>query len=656
MQAPLQRGSGLTAPVGALPMKVSNGIGSEHMKVAGAQGSVYSRSLQDSFGYLQYTDEQWERMRSIHIAQSKRQAGQQSGKGSTFSHSNWEPSFSCAFERRIGKVGDGGKWICDAYRTSELHTCTVISIGSKNDWSFERAIHELNPACRIFTFDHTIAPRNKPYYVTFRQLGLARVNKLDANLTTLHHALESVGLQNIEKIDIFKIDCEGCEYDIFMQVYSVRPVLQQVLMQLHRIKAKTSDSHVNLIFNGLLNNGYVIFHKESNKQHGGSECIEYGFLKLALRFSGGVQQQLGNVATSNLSKKHLGSQTKDEIAQAPSTRKRNNTNSRGGVEHKSELNRLRKYTRIGPAFKLHSEMAKKIRLHQSNKSLPIAHTLMNHRFGLGSCIHVWSQRLCHAMHTGARLKTFGDWVPWADRLHCKKNDGLYCYFTIDIIEGRSQRYIGGQRPPCPSIIYGTRSKDVFRAAAIEYLFAGGLPQFVLSEVEHQMYKIFGRHEAPSNLITVHIRWGDKIMGEMKKVGIDQYVQAVASIVKNRKISSQINVYVATEDPAAFKAFKMSCPPAWNLYCDYMVTEQVGIRPTSPNQRLNHAVMSATKSKGLAGTQSLASLVIAMEANDFVLTTASNWSRIMDELRKNMIDPSCNNCTTMIDLAKNKSPH
>jgi hypothetical protein len=43
------------------------------------------------------------------------------------------------------------------------------------------------------------------------------------------------------------------------------------------------------------------------------------------------------------------------------------------------------------------------------------------------------------------------------------------------------------------------------------------------------------------------------------------------------------------------------------------------------------------------------LLVALEANYFVLTTASNWSRLMNELRKNVLDPSCGDCTRMIDL-------
>jgi hypothetical protein len=58
------------------------------------------------------------------------------------------------------------------------------------------------------------------------------------------------------------------------------------------------------------------------------------------------------------------------------------------------------------------------------------------------------------------------------------------------------------------------------------------------------------------------------------------------------------------------------------------------------------------SKGLNGTAgriTLGSLLVAMEANDFVSTTASNWSRLMNELRKSILDSRCGNCTHMIDL-------
>ena len=58
---------------------------------------------------------------------------------------------------------------------------------------------------------------------------------------------------------------------------------------------------------------------------------------------------------------------------------------------------------------------------------------------------------------------------------------------------------------------------------------------------------------------------------------------------------------------------------------------------------------AKKSNGAMGKSSLISLLIAMEAKYFVLTTGSNWSRLINELRISKVDPLCGNCTMMYDL-------
>lgn len=106
-----------------------------------------------------------------------------------------------------------------------------------------------------------------------------------------------------------------------------------------------------------------------------------------------------------------------------------------------------------------------------------------------------------------------------------------------------------------------------------------------------------------------------------------------------------HIYLATEDPHAVEEFIRAAPDHWNLYIDRSVVELSEFRPPKGNR----ASWTTRITRGRAGLVALGSLLVAMEATDYVLTTASNWSRIMNELRQVAIDPQCNNCTTMIDL-------
>lgn len=73
-------------------------------------------------------------------------------KPGTFYQNNYEPDFVCQHERRIGRLGDGGKWICDPHRISEQEDCLVYSVGSNNDFSFEQSVlNDIGPHCEIHT-------------------------------------------------------------------------------------------------------------------------------------------------------------------------------------------------------------------------------------------------------------------------------------------------------------------------------------------------------------------------------------------------------------------------------------------------------------------------------------------------------------------------
>jgi hypothetical protein len=245
-----------------------------------------------------YSDEQWLRLRKFHAARMLRQHGNKSKEGHIY-QSNWEPTFSCAFEDRIGKIGVGGKWVCDAYRIAESKVCNVVSVGRNDDWSFEKAMHKLNPRCKIFTFDHTTDGRGCPSFVSFFKIGLG-VQDADVDsrgrgpIMSLSKMLKVAGLRN-STVDVFKIDCEGCEWSVwpaFPQAF-----LGQILIELH------GSSDADPFFEAMAANGYVIFHKEPNTIGCKGRCIEYGFLKLAPSFHAQPGRHVSSAKAGNLSEK-----------------------------------------------------------------------------------------------------------------------------------------------------------------------------------------------------------------------------------------------------------------------------------------------------------------------------------------------------------------
>lgn len=309
---------------------------------------------------------------------------------------------------------------------------------------------------------------------------------------------------------------------------------------------------------------------------------------------------------------------------------------------------VRERVEIGYPYTLRSSLAKRIERHQSDCTLPSALYTLGAWAGLGSDLHVWGETLCKQLEHGVRVQSEGPWQ-WSDSAHCNKSQGLGCYFPLNETHCRRRGEAVGKQTTndfstCPSIIYDSASKHAFRAAATEYLFSSGFQPFVLDEIKRQISEIFG-DRVPDDLITVHMRWGDK-KAEMELVKVQKYIDAVSTIVQRRTRASA-NVFLSTEDPKALKAFVNAAPSEWRVYGDAMVERMSAFRPLDGN----HAVVSALNSHGAAGTVSLASLAIAMKANDYVLTTGSNWSRLMNELRKNVIDPRCNECTMAIDLRK-----
>ena len=195
---------------------------------------------------------------------------------------NWEPAFTCQHERRIGQMGDGGKWVCDPHRIHKK-SCLVYSVGSENDFSFEEAVWTMvSPECEIHTFDPTIGeqPSNLPAgNIHFHPWGLAAQD--DGVFKTLPTIITELGHTGRE-IDIFKIDCEGCELNTYRGWFEGATNIRQIQIELHGGTEGRPPVQAQKLMLFLKSNGYVIFHKEPNIQHGGGSCVEYSFLRLNL--------------------------------------------------------------------------------------------------------------------------------------------------------------------------------------------------------------------------------------------------------------------------------------------------------------------------------------------------------------------------------------
>lgn len=174
--------------------------------------------------------------------------------------SHWHPGkpqgLQCGELVRLGREGDGGKTICLDLQPPPRE-CTVLSIGSNGDFSFEDAVHGLAPQCDVHTYDGTMGSGSRARMV---QSAMARRK----SWLTFHHAnLEADTVRQLpdtvgRRLWTLKIDCEGCEFSELL------PILQAVcvdivLLEIH--KEPIAQTHA---FLQGLNRTHGIYYAEAN--------------------------------------------------------------------------------------------------------------------------------------------------------------------------------------------------------------------------------------------------------------------------------------------------------------------------------------------------------------------------------------------------------
>jgi hypothetical protein len=212
----------------------------------------------------------------------------------------WEPEAVCFTEERFGgdsderynAFGDGPKFVCGVDLIRSKPSCLVYSIGSNNNILFEKAIKN-QIDCETHTFDPTLsAPFKGGEYASFHPWGLGvdgeKVSFIKkGSLVNRTLSFETMSLQHImkklhhkkRKIDIFKIDCERCEYSAMPPVFDAIArgdlEIDQIQIELHSESFETITAFFEMADKARMR----VFHKERNGWGcRGTRCIEYAFI------------------------------------------------------------------------------------------------------------------------------------------------------------------------------------------------------------------------------------------------------------------------------------------------------------------------------------------------------------------------------------------
>jgi hypothetical protein len=200
-------------------------------------------------------------------------------------HGIYRPILDCKAVSRMGKITDGGKWICDSWKLSKLNLgrrCIAYSWGGNAETSFEKDMIKTY-GCEVHTFDPTVDPRvmtpEKLGFsdLYFHQWGLGpmpdgkmklKVGREEKSLKTFTQTMAELGHN---EVDIQKVDCERCEIGGFNILFDKEEIGKQfantkpkiILVETHIDPRKVKLELFN-IFRGLKSLGYYMYMRERN--------------------------------------------------------------------------------------------------------------------------------------------------------------------------------------------------------------------------------------------------------------------------------------------------------------------------------------------------------------------------------------------------------
>lgn len=176
---------------------------------------------------------------------------------------------------------DGGKWLCGLLELHQMRNesnvdyglgkhyenkCVVYSMGSNNEFAFEKHVRSVASGCEIHTFDPTIKETGKGkafYDVYHSDFGLGGENSDYGKFKVKSIATIMKELQHTH-VDYLKVDVEGFEWEFLNTADWASTKVGQILIELHQGKGVNNPTakELNDIFNRLEFSGYRLISLE----------------------------------------------------------------------------------------------------------------------------------------------------------------------------------------------------------------------------------------------------------------------------------------------------------------------------------------------------------------------------------------------------------
>ena len=154
---------------------------------------------------------------------------------------------------RVGRNNDGGYLL--GLNTLK-NTKILISLGIKDDWSFERHFHEMNRSCKISMFDDKLDLFfliKKFFFLKYLKLKLDTikniynyiffVKKKISKKKVNREKFKSI-IRNYQKDIFLKIDIEGDEYSLLKEIIFFKNRFNGLIVEFHSV-----DKNIKIIEN-----------------------------------------------------------------------------------------------------------------------------------------------------------------------------------------------------------------------------------------------------------------------------------------------------------------------------------------------------------------------------------------------------------------------